>query len=112
MTMNNQLRKDEMEKPTKPIPGALNIHFLNEMSKVMAYGAAKYDRDNWKEASATQRIYYVDAAFRHLFAFLMGETKDKESGLHHLAHLACNIMFLYYFDKKEKSNGKKRLNNI
>lgn len=35
-----------------------------------------------------------DALFRHLLAYLGGETEDAESGLPHLWHLACNAAFL------------------
>ena len=37
---------------------------------------------------------YVKAAFRHLIAYSQGEVNDKESGLPHLAHLGCCVLFL------------------
>lgn len=98
-------KKDELDNPVgKPIPGALDVEFLNEMSKVLAFGAKKYGRDNWKAANIKQRVAYVDAAFRHIFAALLGEQKDGESGCYHWAHAAVNIMFLFYWRKK---NDKK-----
>jgi hypothetical protein len=36
---------------------------------------------------------------RHIMAFNDGEDKDPESGLSHLAHAACCIMFLLEFEK-------------
>ena len=39
------------------------------------------------------------AAMRHIMAFNDGEDKDPESGLSHLAHAACCIMFLLEFEK-------------
>ena len=37
---------------------------------------------------------YVDALYRHLLAYIEGNEVDEESGLSHLAHMACNISFL------------------
>jgi hypothetical protein len=34
---------------------------------------------------------------RHLFAFARGVDKDPETGLSHLAHLGCNVLFLLHF---------------
>jgi hypothetical protein len=39
---------------------------------------------------------------RHLHAFNDGEDKDPESGLSHLAHLGCCVMFLLEFEKTHK----------
>jgi hypothetical protein len=36
---------------------------------------------------------------RHLHAFNDGEDKDPESGLSHLAHASCCLMFLLEFEK-------------
>ena len=36
---------------------------------------------------------------RHLIAWSNGEDNDKESGLSHLGHAACNIMFLLHMKK-------------
>jgi len=59
--------------------------------KVLEFGAKKYERDNWKKVSADR---YAKAAFRHLIAYSQGEVNDKESGLPHLAHLGCCVLFL------------------
>jgi hypothetical protein len=34
------------------------------------------------------------ALLRHTFKFIRGETYDEETGLHHMAHVMCNAMFL------------------
>lgn len=68
---------------------------LYEIAKVREYGVEKYPdggEDNWKQVSAER---YRDAAFRHFLAYLDNpHGVDMESGLSHLAHLACNIAFL------------------
>lgn len=64
-----------------------------DIAKVREYGNAKYhDPDNWKTVEIER---YRDAAFRHFMAYLDDpKGSDAESGLSHLAHLACNIAFL------------------
>lgn len=61
-----------------------------EVVKVLTFGAGKYAPDNWKKIESRR---YVDAAGRHINAHRRGETKDSESGLHHLAHAICCLMF-------------------
>ena len=73
---------------------------LEEIVKVLQYGAKKYGRDNWKLCNDKNR--YIDALYRHLEAYRAGEMLDKDTNLHHLAHLACNTLFLLYFDKQDK----------
>lgn len=66
---------------------------LQEVMKVLEHGAEKYDVDNWRLIDDFENRYY-DAIFRHLFAYKNGEVLDKESGVSHLAHAACGVMFL------------------
>jgi hypothetical protein len=70
---------------------------VEEIVKVLEFGAAKYARDNWKKVEADR---YVKAAFRHLIAYNQGEENDKESGLSHLAHLGCCVLFLLSLEKE------------
>lgn len=70
---------------------------LEEIAKVLTFGAQKYERDNWKKVPDSKRRYF-DALQRHLWAYKRGEKLDPESGLHHLAHAGCCLMFLYEHD--------------
>lgn len=72
---------------------------LAETVKVLTFGAEKYEPDNWKIVPDSKRRYF-DALQRHLWAWQMGEQLDPESGLHHLAHAMCCLMFLYEHDVK------------
>lgn len=75
---------------------------LDEIVKVLMFGAQKYDRDNWRHVdNAMQR--YTAAAFRHLTAYNKGETTDPETGLSHLAHVGCCVLFMLAL---EASNGR------
>jgi hypothetical protein len=71
---------------------------VEEIVKVLEFGAKKYARDNWKNVEADR---YVKAAFRHLIAYSQGEENDKESGLSHLAHLGCCVLFLLALGEKK-----------
>ena len=66
---------------------------LKETVKVLTVGAEKYDRNNWKKVPDAQARYY-DALQRHLWDWFSGEQLDPETGINHLAHAACNILFL------------------
>lgn len=73
---------------------------LEEIAKVLTFGAKKYADHNWKKGISFSRL--LGAAFRHLTAYIRGEDKDPESGLSHLAHLGCCIMFLLWHEKYRK----------
>ena len=62
---------------------------------VLMHGAKKYGRSNWQTLPDFEDRYF-SALMRHLTDYRSGETYDKDSGLHHLAHVACNIVFLIW----------------
>ncbi len=68
---------------------------LLELGKVLTFGALKYSPNNWRGGFKWSRTYA--ATLRHLFAWFSGETYDKETGINHLAHAMCNIVFLLEF---------------
>lgn len=73
---------------------------LDEVVKVLMFGAHKYDRDNWRHVdNALQR--YAAAAFRHLTAYNKGEKTDPETDISHLAHAGCCILFMLALEKKD-----------
>jgi hypothetical protein len=72
---------------------------LEETVKVLTFGAQKYERDNWQKVPDSKRRYF-DALQRHLWAWKVGNKLDEESGIHHLAHAMCCLMFLYEHDVK------------
>lgn len=64
---------------------------LAVVNAVLDYGKQKYGaRGGWK---AVDIMRYDSAARRHRRARDTGETVDAESGLLHLAHEACNVLF-------------------
>ncbi len=75
----------------------LSTEAMNQTAAVLAFGAQKYAEHNWRKGFAWSRP--LSAAMRHITAFIAGEDRDPESGLSHLAHAACCIMFLLEFEK-------------
>ena len=70
---------------------------LEEVVKVMDYGAKKYSENNWRKGFAWSRV--LSACFRHLSSWILGEDNDKETGLSHLAHAICCLLFLLWYQK-------------
>ena len=75
----------------------LSTEALNQIAAVLKFGAQKYAAHNWRKGFQWSRP--LAAAMRHLTAFNDGEDLDPESGLSHLAHAACCLMFLLEFEK-------------
>jgi hypothetical protein len=73
---------------------------LRETVKVLTYGAEKYEPDNWRRVPDGPRRYF-DAAQRHLWAYKKGELNDEETGINHLAHAICCLMFMLDLDESE-----------
>ena len=65
---------------------------IGDIADVLEYGAQKYDAYNWTNGSSWARLFA--ATCRHLFAWWRGEDRDPETGLSHLAHAGCNVLFL------------------
>lgn len=82
----------------KPKPRLLHESMAGAVASVvdvLTFGAAKYDDDNWKNVEPKR---YTDALYRHLNAHHKGEANDAESGLPHLAHAACCVLFLLHHE--------------
>ena len=82
----------------------LDPAFLEEVAKVLTFGANKYGDENWKDVKPL-RERYIGAFMRHMNAWQQGQELDngpKGSGLPHLAHAACCLMFLRW---KERENA-------
>ncbi len=71
---------------------------INKILDVLEFGARKYKDNNWKEVSNSRERYY-NATMRHIDSWWNGEKNDQETGIHHLAHAATNLLFLIWFDE-------------
>lgn len=69
---------------------------MREAAAVLEYGRRKYAAWNWLKGMAWSVC--VGCAARHAEAVLVrAEKDDPESGLPHVGHLACNLIFLAQF---------------
>lgn len=72
--------------------------FLEELAKLLQIGAKKYSPNNWKEIDKER---YINALMRHLNDYRKGAKVDPETGIRIPTVIACNAMFLDYFDRDE-----------
>lgn len=79
----------------KPRLTLVDPEFSGSMARVLHMGEERYGKGNWKNGIAFSRL--LDAARRHIAAVESGEDIDPDSGFPHVAHVACNMMFIHYF---------------
>ncbi len=93
--MNNQQAKSDAGKSRLTL---VPQQIVYDIAQIREYGNTKYgDPENWRTVEIER---YRDAAFRHLLAYVADpKGVDSESGLSHLAHLACNVAFLCEMEK-------------
>lgn len=80
--------------------------FTEGVAKVLTFGAKKYAANNWMKGLTYTRI--IGAMKRHLAEIEKGVFYDPESGLPHIDHVGCCVMFLSCFMKW----GRVELNDI
>lgn len=69
---------------------------VDELAKILTYGAAKYGRPSGWESVEDMENRYFAALMRHLSKHKQGEKRDDESGHLHLSHALCNVVFLLW----------------
>ena len=80
---------DEGKEPLAMLPWAA----IDEMSRVQAYGHAKYkDFNNYRKGMEVSRN--LSCAIRHIRDYLNGHDADHESHLNPLGHAMCRIAFV------------------
>lgn len=67
-----------------------------EVAYVYTYGAVKYSDRNWEKGMRWGR--YIGAAIRHFVSWLGGESRDPESGCHHLAQVVFCVTCLMAYE--------------
>ena len=75
---------------------------IRAVGTVMTHGAEKYGEGNWRGVEPKR---YRDALARHYCDYMEDPYGvDKQSGLPHLYHLACNVAFLLELEKEKKDD--------
>lgn len=91
--MNNIGKKNDEGKARWDL---LDMGFTADIVDVLTVGAEKYGENNWQGVEDAENRYFA-ALMRHIVAYRNDEDNDPEDGLPHLAHAACNLMFLQHF---------------
>jgi hypothetical protein len=86
----------------KPMLALVPSAIIRAVGEVMTHGAEKYGKNSWRGVDPER---YKHALMRHICEWLDNPYgKDKDSGLPHLWHVACNVAFLLELDKEMKQN--------
>jgi hypothetical protein len=88
------LRKDDGKLPWDLLP----YDAVEEIVRVLDFGAKKYSPRGWEAGMSWSRCYAP--TIRHLTKWWQGQDIDPETGISHLAHAACNILFLLAYSKR------------
>lgn len=86
--------KHDSEKPDYSLIPPIAI---NELARVLTFGAKKYDKYNWAKGISYTRV--LAAILRHVFAYMRGESLDPETGISHIAHAMCGCAFILHYEQ-------------
>ena len=89
-------RKDDQGKAPWHL---LAPEMLGGTAQVLGFGAEKYAPRNWEKGMAWSRCF--SALMRHMWFWWSGEKFDPESGLPHLWHASCCLMFLIAYESRQ-----------
>jgi hypothetical protein len=95
MDTDNQGRKDDQEKLRYEL---IAPELDAALAAVLTYGAVKYEDRNWERGMDWSRPYA--ALKRHVDAWWAGTNFDPETGMPHLWHAACCLMFLVAYEAR------------
>lgn len=92
----------------KPKLDLIPAELLEEVGKVLSFGAKKYNRGNWCKGINYSRL--IAAAMRHLNEYNKGVDIDPESNLLHVSHAATNLAFLLWMIEHRKDLDDRWIN--
>ena len=91
----------------KPRMDLLAPEFLTGTAEVLRFGADKYAERNWEKGMSWGRCF--GALMRHMWAWWAGERNDPETGLSHLYHASCCLMFLAAYEARQIGTDDRKL---
>lgn len=93
LKLNTAIKHDTGKRDWSLLP----YDSVEEIVKVLEFGAQKYARDNWKQGEGFKYSRSFSALQRHILAFMRGEDNDPETGISHISHAMCNLLFMQHF---------------
>jgi dATP/dGTP diphosphohydrolase, N-terminal len=88
--------KDDLEKPR---PSLVPAGATMAVAAAFTHGAHKYAPFGWRTVP-NGRERYLDAALRHIYAYMNGEVLDPESKLPPLAHAVASLMIVMELERE------------
>lgn len=85
-------RKNNAKLKTHLFPAEWEL----ELTRIFHQGSIKYSENNWLKGMPYS--YCLGSARRHILKYLLGQKYDKETGCHHLAHAAWNLLAIYSYE--------------
>jgi hypothetical protein len=95
---------------TKPMFELLPVAPIKDVVDVLTAGAQKYAPRNWEKGLSWAET--LASLERHVAAFKKGEDFDQEYNLPHMAHAACNALFLLEFMRTMPERDDRVINNF
>lgn len=92
----------------KPRWDLIPLDILEDVVRVFTFGAEKYGDHNWRAGMRWQRP--LAACLRHLTQWQGGQDRDLETGLSHLAHATCCLIFMMWYQKHGKGEDDRWTN--
>ena len=96
LAVRTEGRKDDQGKAAYHL---LAPEFLEGTARVLEFGARKYGARNWEAGMHWSRPFA--ALMRHMWAWWRGDRADHETGMSHLWHAACCLMFLIAYEARQ-----------
>lgn len=88
------IKHDEEKEPFH----LLAPEMLFGISRVLDFGRKKYSERNWEAGMEWSRVF--SALMRHMWKWWGGERVDDETGMSHLWHAGCCLMFLIAYESR------------
>lgn len=99
MTEKNEIEGKKYDEGKLPYD-LLPPEAVEEVVRVLQFGADRYGRNNWKHLQNATDRYYA-ATMRHIQKWRKGQQIDSDSGLPHLAHAICSLIFLLELERSD-----------
>mgnify|MGYP001566972859 CR=1 FL=1 len=94
----------------KPMWNLLPWVEMEEVVRVLTWGAKKYSPNSWKLVKEGEGRYF-SACLRHLAAIGQKRYSDPETGLNHYSHAVCSLLFAFYHHRRNNGQAKRDRNS-
>lgn len=97
------------EELSKDLYSRMLAGLMHNAAPVLDFGASKYAKYNYCGGMLYSRV--MKSYLRHKIALLEGTSTDAESGLQHIQHAACNMLFAMTYELTLTDEQKERFDD-